>query len=179
MVSVMAATQQLVDALSSYAGSDTRSNAADLEALKGSLLGRARDLDSAELKQVTLAGSEFGSSDLGFALGDHHGRARRVIVETILGVVEDLNRYHDGVAQAARLLDTADTGSADSMERARIRVEAEAATIIGSATGSSEADNRYDEARNSDANAGRAPGAADDIATESPGGSPAPTEEGL
>ncbi len=181
-ITVTAATQQLVaaiDALTSGLPSglpegDTRTNEADLEALKQSLLERAEDLDGADIKNVTLRGHEFGGSELGLQLGDHHGRARRVIVETILGVVADLDRYRDGVVQAERLLDLADTGSADSMDRNRARAEGEVASIMQQATAVSEADSSYDEARNSDANEGRAPGQADEAPPEAepPPGSP-------
>jgi hypothetical protein len=177
VISVSAATQQLVSALGGITGTDaaageTLSNQADLDALKRSLLDRAEQLDQAELKSVTLAGSEFGGSPLGLSLADHHGRARRVIVETILGVVADLNRYRDGVDEAVRLLDTVDYGSADTLERTRERVESEIVAVIGDATSGSEAGQQYDEARNSEANQGRQPGAADDVLPEVTAGNP-------
>ncbi len=173
-ISVTAATQQLVAAIDALTTglsaqlpeSDTRSDEADLESLKQSLLLRAEELDGAEIKTVTLRGHEFGGSELGLQLGDHHGRARRVIVETILGVVDDLNRYRDGVVQAERLLDLADTGSADSMERNRARAEGEIGAIMQEAASVSAADTAYDEARNSEANEGRAPGQADEVLPE-------------
>lgn len=168
MLDVASATQALISTLTGYATDtgETLSNPQDLEALKQTLLRQAQELDGADLKTTTLSGSEFGGRDLGFSLGDHHGRARRVIVDTILGVVEDLNRYHDGVRQAAEMLDAADVGSADSMERSRQRVEADIVVILDEATEHSEGDQAYDESRNSSANEGRPEGAADEIPPE-------------
>ena len=183
-ITVTAATQQFVAAIDALTSglpsglpeSDTRTNEADLEELKQSLLERAEDLDSADIKNVTLRGHEFGGSELGLQLGDHHGRARRVIVETILGVVADLNRYREGVVQAERLLDLADTGSADSMVRNRARAEGQIGSIMQEATAVSEADSSYDDARNSEANEVRDAGQADEVPTgaESSPASPDP-----
>ena len=177
------AMQQLYDSLGAYGvtppavapgdggSGETRRNPEDLERLKRRLDTEAADLDGAELRYVTLSGSEFGGSDLGLSLGDHHGRARRVTVETILGVVADLNRYRDGVVEADRLLNQADTDSAADMDRTRARAEGEAASTINEATSFSEADEAYDEARNSEANESRAPGHADQAeAPDAPSG---------
>lgn len=155
---ILGSVQALVDALGGLTGSadgETRSNQDALESLQSRLLEQAAELDRAELKRLGLGGGEFGGSPLGLSLGDHHGRAHRVIVETIDGVVADLERFRSSVVRAEELLASADVGSADTMERTRVRVEAEAATLLASATSTSEADQRYDAARNGHANQSR------------------------
>ena len=183
MTSLSSAMQQLFDSLGAYgvpapaavpgdgSSGEIQNDPEAIENLKRTLETQATDLDGADLRYVTLSGSEFGGSGLGLSLGDHHGRARRVTVETILGVVADLNRYRDGVVEADRLLNQADTDSAADMDRTRARAEGEAASTINEATSFSEADEAYDEARNSEANESRAPGHADQAeAPDAPSG---------
>ena len=119
---ILGSMQALVDALSGLTGSvdgETRSDQDALESLKSRLLEQAVALDQDELKRLGLSAGELGGSPVGLSLGDHHGRAHRVIVETIDGVVADLERFRDGVVRAEQLLDLADDPRARLADRGR------------------------------------------------------------
>ena len=103
----------------------------------------ATGLGQARIHRLAMSPQAFGGSEKAAELQTHHHLAHYVIAETLLGVVADLQRFRDGVDIAVRLVDEADTTSAQTLDQ-----KTRAVAVITEAAGTSEADERYDQARN-------------------------------
>ena len=101
------------------------------------------DLDSSRFPDLHVPESSFGGSEKGVELGYHHLKAHQVVSDTLQGVVMDLERFLDGVRNAEKLVQSADTTSAADLNRKR-----QATDLILDATQHSEGDLRNHEARN-------------------------------
>lgn len=112
------------------------------------------DLDESRFPDLHVPESSFGGSAKGAELGYHHLKAHQVVSDTLQGVVMDLERFRDGVRNAERLVQTADTTSAADLHRKR-----QAADLILDATRYSEGDLHNHESRNENlANGATSPG---------------------
>src|SRR5689334_16030058 len=83
----------------------------ELEILKKTLHDNALDLENGGFQDVSLSESAFGGSETAAALGKHHQLAHTIVSDTILGVIEDLHRYRQGVIDFEKGMETADTMS--------------------------------------------------------------------
>ena len=101
------------------------------------------DLDSSRFPDLHVPESSFGGSEKGAELGYHHLKAHQVVSDTLQGVVMDLERFLDGVRNAEKLVQSADTTSAADLNRKR-----QATDLILDAAQHSEGDLRNHEARN-------------------------------
>lgn len=101
------------------------------------------DLDKSRFPDLHVPESSFGGSEKGAQLGYHHLKAHQVVADTLQGVVMDLERFRDGVRNAEKLVQTADTTSAADLHRKH-----QATDLILNATQHSEGDLRNHEARN-------------------------------
>ncbi|GAB3762214.1 hypothetical protein FB382_003620 [Nocardioides ginsengisegetis] len=114
-----------------------------LDGVKAQLRSSHQELESIRFGDVALPESAFGGAPSGNTLGRHHSLAHEVISDTLTGLLEDLTRFRDGIVTAEKLIEQADTSTADDLTRGRQAVEA----IVGS-TRHSEADQRNHESRN-------------------------------
>lgn len=103
----------------------------------------AQGLEQARIHRLAMSPHAFGGSPKAADLGFHHNLAHHVIAETVLGVVTDLQRFREGVDTAVNLVDEADVSTAESLGQ-----KARAVAVITRAAGSSEGDQRYNQARN-------------------------------
>lgn len=88
-----------------------------IDLIKKELLEGADALENAEFPNLNLPPSVFGGSEAGTELGFHHGRAHRVIADTLAGVTADMRDFRDGVAKAEVMLEDADTGAQSDFTR--------------------------------------------------------------
>ena len=79
-----------------------------IEELKKALLKNAGLLEDGDFKNVELAPSAFGASAEAEELGRHHTLAHTIVTDTMLGVVDDLLCFRDGVEVFERHVDRAD-----------------------------------------------------------------------
>lgn len=109
----------------------------------------SNDLDRSPFPDLHVPESSFGGSEKGAELGYHHLKAHQVVSDTLQGVVTDLERFRDGVRNAEKLVQTADTTSAADLHRKR-----QATELILDASQHSEGDLRNHESRNEHLGAG-------------------------
>lgn len=116
---------------------------AAVAAIKKKLDANAEALGKREFQTMNISETAFGGSPKGGQLGAHHSRAHRVIAETLDGVIKDMQDFRDGVDQAKKLLDEADTVAGDTLSQRRAAVEQ-----LEDANRWFAGDHKYHEARN-------------------------------
>lgn len=100
-----------------------------IRAVIGVLNDNARDLDGGSFQRLHVSPGVFGGSEAAAELGFHHVKAHQIVSDTILGVVDDLSRFRDGVEQAVRLVSAADESNAADLQSRQAAVE----VLVGSA----------------------------------------------
>ena len=114
-----------------------------IRAVISALNANAHELDDGSFQRLHISPGVFGGSETAAELGFHHGKAHQIVSDTILGVVEDLTRFRDGVEQAVHLVNTADESNAADLQSKQTAVE----VLVGS-SGFSEGDRREQASRN-------------------------------
>lgn len=94
-----------------------------ISAIKAKLDANSDKLGQREFQNLRVSETAFGGSPKGGQLGAHHGRAHQVISETLDGVIQDMRDFREGVEQAEKLLDVADTTAGDTLVQRRAAVE--------------------------------------------------------
>jgi hypothetical protein len=114
-----------------------------IRAVISALNANARELDDGSFQRLHISPAVFGGSETAAELGFHHGKAHQIVSDTILGVVEDLTRFRDGVEQAVHLVTTADESNAADLHSKQTAVD----VLVGS-SGFAEGDRREQASRN-------------------------------
>jgi hypothetical protein len=114
-----------------------------IRAVISALNANAHELDDGSFQRLHISPGVFGGSGTAAELGFHHGKAHQIVSDTILGVVQDLTRFRDGVEQAVHLVNTADESNAADLQSKQTAVE----VLVGS-SGFSEGDRREQASRN-------------------------------
>lgn len=120
----------------------------------------ASELDGGSFQRLHVSPGVFGGSEAAADLGLHHVKAHQIVSDTILGVVDDLTRFRDGVQQAVRLVSAADETSAADLQTKQAAVD----VLVGS-SGFTESARREQSSREehlTDLPGGLAPAAGDD-----------------
>ena len=114
-----------------------------IRAVISALNSNASELDDGSFQRLHISPGVFGGSETAAELGFHHGKAHQIVSDTILGVVEDLTRFRDGVEQAVHLVTTADESNAADLQSRQTAVE----VLVGSSA-FAEGDRREQASRN-------------------------------
>jgi hypothetical protein len=107
------------------------------------LEAKHEDLQGSRFQDLNVPVSAFGSAGTALDLGGNHSTAHQVIGETLQGVLDDLNRFRDGIKHAEKLVQEADTQSAADLDKKRA-----AAELLVRASSYSEGDARNHQVRN-------------------------------
>lgn len=100
-------------------------------------------LASERFTHVQLSPTVFGGSTDGARLGEHHGRAHRVMSETLRGVRDDLVRFAEAANYAVNAV-----AEADSTSAADLKVREEAAAVVATSFTQDEGGEKRQEAQN-------------------------------
>lgn len=113
--------------------------------LKRTLTRNAGLLEDGEFRNVELATNAFGSSAEAEDLGRHHALAHTIVADTILGVVDDLLGFRDGVEVFERHVDQADGDTAADLQQ---RQQGVAALVAASTYSQGDRNNRDSRSEN-------------------------------
>jgi hypothetical protein len=114
-----------------------------IDDVKKKLQHAAEQMGNSRFPDVHVGGSSFGSSRTAADLGFHHTKAHQVITDTLEGVLADLERFHQGIQTAERLVEEADSTSASDLNRKK-----QAAEVLVTASSHSDGDERNQQSRN-------------------------------
>ena len=114
-----------------------------IRAVISALNANAHELDDGSFQRLHVSPGVFGGSEAAAELGYHHSKAHQIVSDTILGVVDDLTRFRDGVEQAVHLVNTADETSAADLQSKQSAVQ----VLVGSSR-FAEGDRREHASRN-------------------------------
>lgn len=114
-----------------------------IRAVISALNANAHELDDGSFRRLHISPGVFGGSEAAAELGYHHGKAHQIVSDTILGVVQDLSRFRDGVEQAVQLVNAADESNAADLQSKQAAVD----VLVGS-SGFAEGDRRERASRN-------------------------------
>lgn len=127
-----------------------------IRAVISALNANAHELDDGSFQRLHVSPGVFGGSEAAAELGFHHSKAHQIVSDTILGVVQDLTRFRDGVEQAVHLVQAADETNAADLHSKQTAVD----VLVGSSA-FAEGDRREQASRNAhlapDPNGGAAP----------------------
>jgi hypothetical protein len=118
-------------------------NPEGIRAVISALNANAHELDDGSFQRLHISPGVFGGSEAAAELGYHHGKAHQIVSDTILGVVQDLTRFRDGVEQAVNLVNAADESNAADLQSKQAAVE----VLVGS-SGFAEGDRRERASQN-------------------------------
>jgi hypothetical protein len=114
-----------------------------IRAVISALNTNAHELDDGSFQRLHISPGVFGGSEAAAQLGYHHSKAQQIVSDTILGVVDDLTRFRDGVEQAVHLVNTADESNAADLQSKQTAVH----VLVGSSR-FAEGDRREQASRN-------------------------------
>jgi len=103
---------------------------------------KASEVHHCKLADLSVPVSTFGGSATASELGLHHALAHEVMVETLQGVVADLEAYRTAIRRAETLIGQADESSAADLNRKQ------ATAVLTELAGHDEAGRRNHAARN-------------------------------
>lgn len=130
-------------------------NPEGIRAVISALNANAHELDDGSFQRLHISPGVFGGSEAAAELGYHHSKAHQIVSDTILGVVQDLTRFRDGVEQAVNLVNAADESNAADLHSRQSAVE----VLVGSSA-FAEGDRRERASRNAHLAPDRTGGAA-------------------
>lgn len=132
----------LIDSLSDAVSGVIDMDPDELAILKKTLHDNATDLEGSGFQDISLGESAFGGSPAAAELGKHHQLAHTIVADTILGVIEDLHRYRQGVIDFEKGMEVADTTASGDLSAIQGAVDS-----LASTASHSEGDRRNLESR--------------------------------